>query len=117
MPAMAPPKNSAQTPVRSPTQRMEALQKANEIRSRRAQLKKELKNGDIHIVDVLRNPPEYVQTAKVLDLLLVVPKYGRVKATKVLTRCRISPAKTVVGLSERQRIELIEALENRENGK
>ena len=38
-----PPKTSAQTPVRSPSQRMEALQKANAIRSQRAQLKKELK--------------------------------------------------------------------------
>lgn len=92
---------------------MEALQKANAIRSRRAQLKKELKSGDRDIIDVLNNPPEYLLTAKVIDLLLVVPKFGRVKATRVLTRCRISQAKTVGGLSERQRIELIDALGKR----
>lgn len=92
---------------------MDALRKANEIRTRRAQLKKELKSGDKDIIEVLTNPPEYLLTAKVVDLLLVVPKFGRVKATRVLTRCRISQAKTVGGLSDRQRAELIELLEKR----
>lgn len=108
-----PPKTSAQTPVRSPSQRMEALQKANAIRSQRAQLKKELKSGELDIVAVLKDPPEFLKTAKVMDLLLVVPKFGRVKAARVLTRCRISQAKTVGGLSERQRTELCETLEKR----
>lgn len=112
-PTMPAPKQSSATPVRSLPQRMEALQKANAIRSRRAQLKKELKSGDRDIIDVLTSPPEYLLTAKVIDLLLVVPKFGRVKATRVLTRCRISQAKTVGGLSDRQRAELIDALEKR----
>jgi hypothetical protein len=89
---------------------MEALQKANAIRSERAQLKKELKSGERDIIDVLQAPPEYLKTAKVIDLLLVVPKFGRVKAARVLTRCRISQAKTVGGLSEHQRTELCDAL-------
>ena len=108
-----PPKTSSQTPVRSPSQRMEALQKANAIRSQRAQLKKELKSGELDIVEVFQAPPEFLKTAKVIDLLLVVPKFGRVKAARVLTRCRISQAKTVGGLSERQRTELFETLEKR----
>jgi len=110
---MSPPKTSGQTPVRSLPQRMEALQKANAIRSQRAQLKKDLKNGDADILEVLTGPPEFLMTAKVIDLLLVVPKFGRVKATRVLTRCRISQAKTVGGLSDRQRAELIELLQKR----
>jgi hypothetical protein len=40
-------------------------------------------------------------------MLLAVPKFGRVKATRFLNQCRISQAKTVGGLSERQRSELI----------
>ena len=92
---------------------MEALQKANAIRSQRAQLKNELKSGELEIVAVLKDPPEFLKTAKVMDLLLVVPKFGRVKAARVLTRCRISQAKTVGGLSERQRTELCETLEKR----
>jgi hypothetical protein len=56
------------------------------------------------------NPPEYVETAKVFDMLLAVPKYGRVKVNKVLTQCRISPSKTIGGLSQRQRDELVSLL-------
>jgi hypothetical protein len=86
---------------------MEALKRANDIRVRRAQLKKDLKTGAASIDDVLRNPPDYVSTAKVFDILMAVPKFGRVKAARFLNQCRISQSKTVGGLSERQRAELI----------
>ncbi len=98
------------TPERSFNQRMEALQRANEIRSRRATLKRNLKAGRASIHDLLQDPPKYVETAKVFDMLLAVPKYGRVKANKILTTCRISPSKTIGGLSQRQRQELIASL-------
>ena len=86
---------------------MDALRRANEVRVRRAQLKKEVKAGVIRIDDVLDNPPEYVSTAKVFDILLAAPKVGRVKASRFLKHCRISQSKTVGGLSERQRAELV----------
>ena len=50
---------------------------------------------------------EWVETAKVFDMLMAVPKFGRVKAARLLNQCRISQSKTVGGLSERQRTELI----------
>jgi hypothetical protein len=100
-------KTQAQAPLRSLDQRMEALKRANDIRVRRAQLKKDLKTGSANIDDILRNPPEYVSTAKVFDILMAVPKFGRVKAARFLNQCRISQSKTVGGLSERQRTELI----------
>ncbi len=110
---MAPVTNSlAKTaaPERSLVQRMDALNKANEIRTRRAQLKRDLKAGRASIHRLLLEPPEWIETAKVLDMLLAVPKYGRVKANKILTQCRISPSKTIGGLSERQRAELVHQL-------
>jgi hypothetical protein len=64
-------KTQAQAPVRSLDQRMDALRRANDIRVRRAKLKKDLKDG------------------------------------RFLNTCRISQSKTVGGLSERQRAELI----------
>ena len=103
------PKHSA-APERSLIQRMDALQRANEIRTRRAKLKKDLKAGRVSIHTLLMDPPEYLQTAKVFDMLLAVPKYGRVKVNKVLQQCRISPSKTIGGLSERQRSELVSML-------
>ncbi|HZK49626.1 MAG TPA: integration host factor, actinobacterial type [Thermoleophilia bacterium] len=101
---------SAQTPERSHQQRIDALQRANGIRTERARLKQSLKSGAVHIHDVLVEPPEYVHTAKVFDLILAVPKYGRVKTSRILERCRVSPSKTVIGLTPRQRRELVEHL-------
>ena len=86
---------------------MDALKRANDIRVRRAKLKKDLKDGRVKIEKLLENPPEYVSTAKVFDMLLAVPKFGRVKAARFLNQCRISQSKTVGGLSDRQRAELI----------
>jgi hypothetical protein len=94
-------------PERTREQRMKALRRANEIRSARAQLKRDLKAGKVKIEQLLRDPPEYVLSAKAFDMIVAVPKYGRVKANKILTQCRISPSKTIGGLSERQRGELV----------
>ena len=89
---------------------MDALRRANDIRTARAKLKKDLKANKASIHALLLDPPEYVQTAKVFDMLLAVPKYGRVKTNRILNQCRISPSKTIGGLSERQRAELVSQL-------
>jgi hypothetical protein len=102
------PKLASQTPARSLDQRMEALNRANDVRIRRAQLKRDLKAGDAEITDVLADPPMYLLTAKVSDILMSVPKCGRVKVGRLLTIARVSSSKTVGGLSERQRSELVE---------
>ena len=100
-------KTATHAPVRSLDQRMDALKRANDVRVRRAKLKKDLKDGHVRIEAILDNPPEYVETAKVFDMLMAVPKFGRVKAARFLNQCRISQSKTVGGLSERQRAELV----------
>lgn len=104
------PKPKPDAPERSLVQRREALVRANEIRMRRAQLKRDLKAGRASIHDVLLEPPEWCETAKAFDLILAVPKYGRVKVNRVLQQCRISPSKTVGGMSTRQRTELVSML-------
>ncbi len=97
-------------PERTHAQRMKALGRANEIRTKRAQLKRDLKAGKTKVQTLLLDPPEWVESAKAFDMILAVPKYGRVKANKILTQCRISPSKTIGGLSERQRTELVQML-------
>lgn len=97
-------------PDRSLTQRMDALKVANEIRTKRAELKRRLKAGQEDIQALLLDPPEWLLTAKVFDFLLATPKYGRVKVNRILTQCRISPSKTIGGLSERQRGEIVSYL-------
>ena len=52
---------------------MDALTRANEVRTFRAQLKR-LKAGRVSIGALLRDPPPYLESAKVLDMLLALPK-------------------------------------------
>jgi hypothetical protein len=70
----------AGVPRRSREQRLHALQRANEVRSARAKLKKELAAGTIELAQILADPPASVRTARVRDVLVVLPKIGSVKA-------------------------------------
>ena len=98
------------TPARSPEQRLRALEKANDVRRARAELKRELAAGRIKLAQVLSDPPPSVRTARLRELLLAVPKFGPARVQRALAHCRIADAKTVAGLSDRQRSELIELL-------
>ncbi len=85
---------------------MDALNQANEVRARRAALKRDLKAGKTSLGELLLDPPAFLQTAKVYDILQALPKVGSVKATRILNSARVSPSKTFGGLSDRQRAEL-----------
>jgi hypothetical protein len=87
-----------------------ALTHANEVRVARAKLKQELREGTVCIGPILAAPPEHVSTAKVLDLLVAVPKVGPVKAARLLNKAGVGQMKTVGGLTNRQRAQLIELL-------
>ena len=102
------PKASA--PSRLGEQRLRALKQANEIRSARAQLKRDLASGRIELAQILARPPECAQRARVIDLLLLLPKIGPVKAERMLAQCRIAHSKTLAGLSDRQRVALSDLL-------
>jgi hypothetical protein len=97
-------------PARSPEQRLDALARANQVRSARAQLKRDLAAGSLKLARVLADPPPCAHTARVRDLLMAVPGIGRARAGRALAHCRIAEAKTVAGLSGRQRAELIDLL-------
>jgi hypothetical protein len=106
---------TAAAPSRSLEQRMTALNRANDIRHRRAELKKRIKEmgkpvARTEIAALLTEPPELIETMKVWDLLIAAPGYGRVKTNKILSRAPASPSKTVGGLSRRQRHELVTQL-------
>lgn len=100
-------------PDRSVEDRLAALRHANEIRAHRAELKRRLKAGELTIEAVLGDPPEYIEHAKACDVLAALPKFGQVKATRALRSCGIADAKTIGGLSGRQRALLIALLRKR----
>ena len=89
---------------------MSALRQANQVRGLRAKLKQDLRADKVRLELVLATRADYLASAEVFDLLVAVPKIGPVKAGRLLTVARVSPSKTIGGLSERQRARLIELL-------
>ncbi len=81
------------------------------MRAQRAALKAALKQGRCSPAALIAEPPAYLASAKVLELIIALPGYGPAKAARLLGRCRISQTKTVAGLSQRQRRELVRMLE------
>ena len=98
--------------TRPPERRMTALRQANEVRGRRAELKRQLREGAVRLEEVIAAPADYLATAEVFDLLVAAPKIGPAKAARLLTRARVSQSKTICQLSERQRGRLIELLDS-----
>lgn len=82
------------------------FEQANEVRSARATLKKKLASGTIELAPLLADPPSWLRTARLRDILLAVPKIGAVKADRLLAHCRIAHSQTLGGLTDRQRGEL-----------
>jgi hypothetical protein len=100
-------------PKRTQQQRTEALQKANDIRVRRSVLKREVKAGRVSTkttYDYILDPPDWLATMQIFDLILALPKYGRVRANRVLFKVRMSHSKTLGGMSDRQRQEIVAML-------
>ena len=106
----------SEAPAKSPSlsrsdhQRREALAQANQVRSARGRLKEQLKRKEVSLTSLVADCPSYLATAKVTDLLQALPGYGPLRADKLLASCRISPIKTMAGLTPRQRQELLAAL-------
>lgn len=96
-----------QAPDRSLEQRQAALSRAQEVRRRRAALRRDLRAGRADVAGLIASPPDWLESMKVYDLLLTLPWWGRVKATKALRAVHVSPTRTLGGLSTRQRAELI----------
>lgn len=94
-------------PERSLQQRMDALANANRVRTYRAQVKRDLTAGRRKLIEVLDSDDPLLASMKVHDLLLAVPSLGRTKVRYALERARVSSSKTVGGMTERQRRDLV----------
>jgi hypothetical protein len=104
---MTPSDRRVKVPARSLEQRRLALERANAVRIARAKLKKDLACGKADLAPLILNPPEFAASAKVVDLLVSIPKIGQVKAHQILNHARIAPTKTLGGLTSRQQGELV----------
>lgn len=93
--------------------RRQALERAAEARKIRAELKQQLKAGEIDFAEVLRraDSDEIVGKTKVSAVLEALPKVGKVRARKLMERLDISPSRRVRGLGANQRKKLLDEFE------
>jgi hypothetical protein len=89
--------------------RRQALEKAAEARRVRAELKQQLKSGEIGFAEVLAraDADEIVGKTKVSAVLESMPKVGKVRARKLMERLDISPSRRLRGLGANQREKLL----------
>lgn len=98
-------------PKLSSDERNNALAKAQEMRSKRMELRKKLKTKEVKLEDIINDlENEVVARMRVKYLLESLPQIGRITAKKIMEEIGIDEARRVQGLGNRQKNELLEKL-------
>jgi len=84
-------------------QRLRALERANEVRLARAELKRRIASGGVSAAQVILDCPWEAHSWSVGDLLMSQRRWGRTRCRKFLVQNEISEVKQIRTLTERQR--------------
>jgi hypothetical protein len=96
------------------SERTDALKKAQQMRSLRAQLRQEIKSGKLTIADILeRSDDEIVGKMRVKYLLESLPQVGKITAAKIMNEIGIDEVRRIQGLGSRQKADLLERFANK----
>lgn len=97
-------------PNLSTEERAQALAKAQEMRTKRMELRKELKAGKVSLAEVLKRDDEVVSRMKVKYLLESLPNVGKITAVSIMEEIGINESRRIQGLGKRQKTMLLEKL-------
>lgn len=96
-------------------QHMRALAQANRVRLARAELKRQVADGEASVAGVVLDCPWEAESMTISDLLMSQHRWGRTRCRRFLQAIPMSETKTIGTMTERQRRELAGLLEgNRE---
>jgi hypothetical protein len=84
-------------------QHLRALQRANEVRLARAELKRRVADGELTASEVVLDAPWEAQSMAIADLLMSQRRWGRTRCRRFLASVLLSETKTIGSLTERQR--------------
>jgi hypothetical protein len=100
-------------PKLSLDEKKQALKKAQEVRSQRAKIRQNLKNGKTTIREVLADiNNDVIARMRVVYLLESLPRIGKIKTRKIMSDIGIDETRRIQGLGNRQKQALIERLGN-----
>ncbi|MGA8352935.1 MAG: hypothetical protein WB698_02050 [Solirubrobacteraceae bacterium] len=91
-------------------QHLRALQRANEVRLARAELKRRIADGEMDIAEVILDCPPEAQSMAVSDLLMSQRRWGQTRCRRFLAQIPMSEKKTLGSMTERQRRALVKML-------
>jgi hypothetical protein len=91
-------------------QYMRALERANEVRLARAELKRRIAIGEIGVADVILDCPWEARSMPVAGLLMSQHRWGEARCRRFLAQIPMSEQKTIESMTERQRHTLVELL-------
>ena len=95
--------NATATVAPAGPQHMRALERANQVRLARAELKRRVAVGEIEVAAVILECPWEAQSMAVADLLMSQRRWGQTRCSKFLAQIPMSEKKTVGSMTERQR--------------
>jgi len=92
-------------------QHMRALQRANEVRLARANLKRRVTYGETTAAAVILNSPWEAESMAVAELLMSQRRWGHTRARRFLAGVPMTETKTIGSMTDRQRQNLAAMLE------
>jgi hypothetical protein len=109
--------NATATIAPAGPQYMRALERANQVRLARAELKRRVAIGHTSVAEVILECPWEAESMAVADLLLSQRRWGQTRCRKFLSQIPISESKTIGSMTERQRRMLAAMLTSVETGR
>jgi hypothetical protein len=84
-------------------QHMRALAQANRVRLARAELKRQVADGEMSVADVVLGCRWEAESMTISDLLMSQHRWGRTRCRRFLASIPMSETKTIGSMTERQR--------------
>jgi hypothetical protein len=82
---------------------MQALAQANKVRLARAELKRQVADGELSVADVVLDCPWEAESMTIADLLMSQHRWGRTRCRRFLMQIPMNETKTIGSMTERQR--------------
>ena len=95
--------NATATIAPAGPQYMRALERANQVRLARAELKRRVAVNEVGVADVIMDCPWEAESMAIGDLLMSQRRWGQTRCRKFLAQVPMSEKKTIASMTERQR--------------
>jgi hypothetical protein len=87
-------------------QHLRALAQANRVRLARAELKRQVAEGEASVAQIVLDCPWEAESMAIADLLMSQHRWGRSRCRRFLLSIPMTETKTIGSMTERQRKEL-----------